>query len=200
MLFTCLMSKEKRLAVDDGTMDKEQTKEQLSSLPGLPPSSFPEGRTQMWNRVRRWSSWKPCPSSQSWIPGGCWAAPDAWVSGSHPETARTSKSLPKPNNFTGKDPDKKFHLDLGSEWMSQMTCLRGRGCICLPTPLPEGGCLCSPGCRHGPRLPLSLHENTVSSQTYLFILNGGSVLYHMLLWWFDWEMSPIPNVFEYLVP
>lgn len=28
-------------------------------------------------RARRWSSWKPCPSSQSWIPGGCWAAPMA---------------------------------------------------------------------------------------------------------------------------
>lgn len=32
MLFTCLMSKEKRLAVDDGTMDKEQTNSFLPSL------------------------------------------------------------------------------------------------------------------------------------------------------------------------
>lgn len=40
-------------------------------------------------------------------------SPNGCVSGNHPETARTSKSLPKPNNFTGKDPDKQLHLDLG---------------------------------------------------------------------------------------
>lgn len=82
------------------------------------------------------------PRSMLGSPNGC-------ISGSHPETARTSKSLPKSNNFTGKNPDKKLHLELGWEWMPEM--------VCLPIPLPERDYLCSPGHQHGPRLPPSLH-------------------------------------------
>lgn len=92
MQFTCLMSeKDWQLAVNDGTMDKEQSQDFLP-LPGFPLQVSPEGRMQMWVRARRWSSWKPCPSSQSWIPGACWAAPMA-------VSLEVTQKLPGPANL-----------------------------------------------------------------------------------------------------